>query len=70
MTKTRSEAANARNRSTVERVTLTSKQGKAVTVPVRRDSKSGRFLTTERSARRLRDTSVRAADSLKRLAER
>jgi hypothetical protein len=36
---------------------------------IRRDAKTGSF-TSQRSATRIRDTSARAADSLKRLAKR
>jgi len=36
---------------------------------IRRDAKTGSF-TSQRSAKRIRDTSTRAADSLKRLAKR
>ena len=42
-------------------------KGSAITV--NRDARSGRF-TTERSANRIRSTSIRASDSLKRLAKR
>jgi hypothetical protein len=38
-------------------------------VTIHRDAKTGSF-TSQRSATRIRDTSTRAADSLKRLAKR
>ena len=38
-------------------------------VTIHRDTKTGSF-TSQRSAARIRDTSMRAADSLKRLAKR
>lgn len=42
---------------------------KGPVIMVERDTRSGRF-TTVRSADRLRETSQRASDSLKRLAKR
>lgn len=50
-----------------ERVTMVSAKGERLTVY--RNSKSGAF-TTPRSAQRIRDTSSRAAESLRRLAKR
>jgi hypothetical protein len=58
-------ALNSTKRS--EPVTLVSAKGEKVTVY--RDAKSGTF-TTRRSSERIRDTSSRAADSLRRLAKR
>jgi len=49
------------------RVKLIPQRGPVITVG--RDSRTGRF-TTPRSADRIRSTSTRAADSLKRLAKR
>jgi len=62
-----SKQARTSRKGTIETVTLVPQKGKVIVL--HRNSRDGRF-TSERSASRIRATSMKAADSLKRLAKR